>query len=98
VRGDLVTVLPEVLSWRRDDALTIVFESAVLGYLSGVRRQAVYDELDRAGAEGQLAFVHTSQPPDGAHTHYGLWIRLWPEDREVVALSSFHGAWLDWLG
>ena len=98
IRGDVVTLLPEVLSWRRDDALTVVFESAVLGYLSDRERQRVFDVLDQAAADGPLALVRTSQPPDGAHTHYGLWIRLWPREREVVALSNFHGAWLDWLG
>jgi hypothetical protein len=98
IRGDIVSLLPEVLSWRRDDALTVVFESAVLGYLSERDRQEVFDVLDRAAADGPLALVRTSRPPDGAHTHYGLWIRLWPEEREVVALSNFHGAWLDWLG
>jgi hypothetical protein len=98
VRGDVVTLLPEILSWRRDDALTVVFESAVLGYLSECDRQEVFEVLDRAAADGPLALVRTSQPPDGAHTHYGLWIRLWPGEREVVALSNFHGAWLDWLG
>jgi len=98
VRGDVVALLPDVLSWRPDDALTVVFESAVLGYLSDRDRQQVFDVLDQAAADGPLALVRTSQPPDGAHTHYGLWIRLWPAEREVVALSNFHGAWLDWLG
>jgi len=98
VRGDIVALLPDVLSWRRDDALTVVYETAVLGYLPVGHRQGILDELERAAADGPLAFVQTSQPPDGAHTHWGVWIRLWPDDREAVALSNYHGAWLDWLG
>ncbi|MEP6893173.1 MAG: DUF2332 family protein [Gaiellaceae bacterium] len=82
---------------RRDDVLTIVFETAVLGYLSDERRAETFALLDEAGREGSLALVRTAQPPDGTHTHYGLWIRLWPSNRMVVALANFHGAWIDWL-
>jgi len=97
VRGDLVTELPRVLGGRRSDGLTLVFETAVLGYLSEDDRGDVLETLERAAESGPLALVRTAQPPDGAHTHYGLWIRLWPGERDLVGLANFHGAWLDWL-
>ena len=97
LRGDLVDLLPDLLARRKNDVLTVVFETAVLGYLSDERRAEVFAALDEAGRDGPLALVRASQPPDGAHTHWGLWIRLWPGEREAVALANFHGAWIDWL-
>ena len=97
LQGDLVELLPDQLARRRDDVLTLVLETAVLGYLPDARRAEVFAALDEAARQAPLALVRTSQPPDGAHTHYGLWIRLWPGEREAVALGGFHGAWLDWL-
>lgn len=97
IRGDLVTVLPDVLAERDEGALTVVFETAVLGYVTPDERETVFATLDRAGRDGPLAFVRTSQPPDGTHTHYGLSVRFWPADPVVVALANVHGAWLEWI-
>lgn len=97
IHGDLVTILPDVLAERDEGALTLVFETAVLGYASPEERSAVFETLDEAGRDGPLAFVRTSQPPDGAHTHYALSIRVWPREAVVVGLANFHGAWIEWI-
>jgi hypothetical protein len=99
VRGDVVELLPQHLSARSDDALTVVFETAVLGYVEGDQRRRVYDALEAAGAERPLAFVSAGQPADGAHTHYGLSVTVWPGgSREIVVHANFHGAWIEWVG
>ena len=100
LRGDLVDELPRVLSHARGDALTLVWHTAVLGYLPRERRELVYETLEEAGARVPIAFVQTTVPEgdaDNAGTFYGLAIRVYPTAREVVANADFHGAWLDWL-
>jgi hypothetical protein len=98
VRGDAAELLPELLRARREDALTIVFETAVLGYLPRERRRVVLEAIEEAGAAGPLAFVSTGPPADGADTHYGLYLRSWPGGEQVLLEhADFHGAWLEWL-
>ncbi len=90
VRGDFVEVLPGLLAERSPDGLTVVFETAVLGYLDIAGRRRVYDALADAGAEGPLAFV--------SNPHHGMSVQLWPGgEPEVVARADFHGAWMEWL-
>jgi len=97
-QGDLVERLPEVLAERQLGALTIVFETAVLGYV-GERQARVVAALEDAGRQFPLAFVWTGQPKPDEHGYYGLWARLWPEDEELLlAHAPFHGQWLEWLG
>jgi hypothetical protein len=98
VRGDFVDLLPAELERRSPDALTVVFQTATLGYVPAQRRQAVYAALDAAGAAGPLAFVSTGQPADRSDRHYGLSVTVWPGgDRTIVAHAGFHGQWLEWL-
>jgi hypothetical protein len=98
VAADLADVLPGLLANRKPDALTLVWQTAVLGYLPEDRRNLVFATLAAAGAEGPLAFVSTSSANDGAHLYYGLTIRIWPSGEEVqVAHADWHGAWIDWL-
>ncbi|MGZ4394165.1 MAG: DUF2332 domain-containing protein [Gaiellaceae bacterium] len=90
VRGDFAELLPDALAGRRSDGLTVVFETAVLGYLDSAGRRRVYDALAASGAEGPLAFV--------SNPHEGMILQLWPGgQREEVARVDFHGAWLEWL-
>jgi hypothetical protein len=98
VRGEVAEELPRLLAHRRSGALTVVYQTAVLGYLPPERTKRVYAVLDEAATEGPLAYVGTHQPARGVHTHYGLAVRIWPAEREIVAEADFHGAWLDWLG
>jgi hypothetical protein len=88
VVGDLVDELPTLLARRRDDAVLLVWETAVLGYLPEERREqalALREEAD-------CVFVWTGQPKDGSHDYYGLYV-----DGDEVAHAEFHGAWIEWL-
>jgi hypothetical protein len=101
LRADIVTELPRVLAAAREDALTLVWHTAVLGYLSRDERARVYAVLEEAGQRVPLAFVQTTnpsdEPGDPSPTHYGLAVRVWPgSGREEIALADFHGAWIDW--
>jgi hypothetical protein len=99
VKGDVVEELPRLLAARRRDGLTLVYQTAVLGYLPSERRHLVFEALDAAGANGGLAYVGTHSPLDESETYYGLAVALWPGGaREVVAHADFHGSWLEWLG
>jgi hypothetical protein len=90
VQGDFVELLPELLAQRRPDGLTVVFETAALGYLDAAGRARVDEALGRAGAEGPLAFV--------SNPHLGMRLQLWPGgEAEVLAQADFHGAWLEWF-
>lgn len=98
VRGDFVDLLPAELERRSPEALTVVFQTATLGYVPTERRKAVYEAIEAAGEAGPLAFVSTGQPVDGSDEHYGLSVTVWPEgERTIVAHAGFHGQWLEWL-
>jgi hypothetical protein len=99
IEGDLVDELPRLLAARRRDALTLVYQTAVLGYLPPERRDLVYEALDDAGREGSLAYVGTHSPLDESEHYYGLGIQVWPGagEREIAAHADFHGAWIEWL-
>jgi hypothetical protein len=99
VRGDLVELLPVALAERTPDALTVVFQTAVLGYLGDAAWEQARATLEEAGREGALAFVWTDRPAPDVHSHWGLWLQLWPGGGpELLAHADFHGAWLEWLG
>ncbi|MGI9111716.1 MAG: DUF2332 domain-containing protein [Gaiellaceae bacterium] len=98
LRGDLVELLPRLLAERDPDVLTLVFQTAVLGYLPDDGWNRVQRSLAMAGSDGSLAFVWTARPAEDVHGHWGLGVQLWPgESRELVAHADFHGAWLEWL-
>jgi hypothetical protein len=99
VRGDLVGELPRLLAERRRDAVTLVYQTAVLGYLPPERRDLVYEALEDAGKDGALAYVGTHSPLDESQSYYGLGVQVWPGsgEREIVAHADFHGAWIEWL-
>ena len=96
VRTDFLDVLPDVLAARRGDALTVVFQTAVLAYVGDAGRGRVREALEAAGASGPLAFVSAGRPRVGADS-WGLRITYWPGGRrEFVGHADYHGAWLDW--
>jgi hypothetical protein len=99
VQGDIVERLPGMLeSLEESDALTLVWETAVLGYVPEEGRRRIYETVARFGREHPLAFVQTSHPSSGVMTHYGLTLQLPPGAvREEVAFATHHGDWLDWL-
>jgi hypothetical protein len=97
VRGELADELPQLLAGRAGGALTIVFQTAVFGYLSAEARTRVDEILEEAGRDGPLAFVSSVMPRVEGASWWGLSVRVWPGAAEYVADADYHGAWLDWL-
>jgi hypothetical protein len=96
-RGDIVESLPELLTEPDDGELTVVFQTAVLGYLPREGRERVRDALADAGRQRPLALVESWRPVTGEHTFWALVVQVWPDGERVeVAHADFHGAWLEW--
>jgi hypothetical protein len=53
VRGDLVELLPEALARRQDGALTVVVDTAAVGYVPAERRRLVRARERRAGGSAR---------------------------------------------
>jgi hypothetical protein len=100
VRGDLAQTLPDVLAARAADVPTLVFMTGVLGYLDERVWERVQGALEESGRAGGLAFVWSGRPAADVHTHWGLWLRVWPgaAEPELLAEADYHGAWLLWRG
>ncbi len=97
-RGDVVERLPGLLAERLPGALTIVFQTAVRGYVSQDGWKQLLTALDEAGRLFPLAFVSVSRPAAGEDRYWGLWLRLWPGgEKRLLAHAGFHGQWLEWL-
>jgi hypothetical protein len=99
IAGDAAEELPRLLAERRRDAVTLVYQTAVIGYMAPERRELVYAALADAGREGGVAYAGTHSPLDESDRYYGLAVQTWPDDgeREIVAHADFHGAWIEWL-
>lgn len=96
LRGTLPQDLPRLLDLAPAGATPVVLHSAVLAYLAPEDRAAVIDQIRSSGAHW-LSFEGTSvveevrgDIPDGSHFVLAL-------DGQPVAISSPHGAWVDWL-
>jgi hypothetical protein len=99
IKGDAAVELPRLLRARRPDAVTLVYQTAVIGYMEPERRELVYAALVDAARDGALAYAGTHSPLDQSDRYYGLAVQTWPDGgaREVVAHADFHGAWIEWL-
>jgi hypothetical protein len=98
VRGDFVELLPDVLASTGSDGLTLVFQTASLGYGPPDARKRVSATLAEAGRNRRLAYVSSGRPLDRSDHYYGLWVTVWPGgEARVVANAGFHGQWLEWL-
>ena len=96
VQGNYVELLPELLSGRDPEVVTVVFASATLAYLSDDDVAGVRSSLEAAGRSGKLVFVSTGKGRTGER-HWGLRIVYYPgAEREFAGEADFHGAWLDW--
>jgi hypothetical protein len=100
VRGDYVELLPALLAERRNDALTVVFQTASTAYLPHERLRRLLAVLEEAGRAGPLAWLSTrTYREHGRRTdHYPVELRVWPGEARVVERLDYHGAWLEWLG
>ena len=80
-------------------ARRVVFQTAVLGYLGDAAGSGRRQRSPKPAATAPLAFVWTDRPAPDVHTHWGLWLRLWPGGEPELArrTPTIHGAWLDWL-
>lgn len=97
VRGDFVEELPHVLAQQPDDGLTVVFQTAVLGYVGEEGRTKVREALHEFGRERPLAFVSTGKPRAPEESCWGLRLVYWPGgEREFAGHADFHGTWLQW--
>jgi hypothetical protein len=97
VQGDFVELLPRVLSARRADGLTVVFQTGTLGYLEPEQRSRLHATLREAGAAAPLAFVSTGAPRVRGATHWGVSLQTWPRgERVLLAEADYHGSWLEW--
>jgi hypothetical protein len=98
-QGEIVARVPEVLADRQLGALTVVFATAVIGYVGQEGQKQIVAALEEAGRQFPLAFLWTGQPRESEHRYWGLWARLWPNGEELLlAHAGFHGQWLEWLG
>ena len=98
LRGDIAEKLPGVLASRRPDALTVVWQTSVLGYLPEERRERVYAALAEAGAAGPLGWVTAGSSRRSPEHEWALKVRLSPATKSsVLAQADFHGAWLEWV-
>jgi hypothetical protein len=99
LRGDYLELLPGLLEERAGDALTVVLTSMTTAYLDEQRYGRFLGALDRAGADGPLAWVSFEAPRgdrefDGA----ALEVTVWPGGRSRrLAAVDYHGAWLRWF-
>jgi hypothetical protein len=87
VRGDIAKALPQVL----EDVPTLVFQTAVFGYVDEATRASVRATLSARGRP--LVFVSAG----GGRTGEDVWgMRIFRPDREreYVGESDYHGAWL----
>jgi len=95
LHADFVDALPDVLGARSPDVLTVVFQTAALGYVEPDRRERVRDALAEAGQILPLVFVSAGNPRIGVED-WGLRIVYWPGgDREFAGHAEYHGRWLD---
>ncbi len=97
-RGDYVDLLPSVLAERRDDVLTVVFDSVSTIYLDDERYGELVSILRRAGDDGPLAWISLEGPrhvPD--YGGVALEVTRWPGGKSRrLAKADFHAAWLEW--
>lgn len=98
VAGGIAEQLPAVLARRREGSLTVVWQTAVLGYVSDEYRERIYRALEAAGAESPLGWISAGASEREAVDEWGLRITLWPDgESSLVAYSDYHGAWLEWV-
>lgn len=101
IRGDYIELLPDLLEERRDDALMVVFQTISTIYLSLEDRSRLRAIVDRAGAEGPLAWISTPTPEEHGlrGKQYPLELAVWPGgERRLVAQMANGGEWLEWWG
>src|SRR5204863_9677873 len=87
VSGDIAEQLPHVL----EDVPTLVFQTAVFGYVDEPTRAAVKETFSRA--RFPLAFVSAGGGRTWEHV-WGMRVVSYPSgEREFLGHADYHGAW-----
>ena len=96
--GDYLELLPELLSRRRADGLTVVFSSNSTEYLDDASYGRLAEAIEAAGRRAPLAWVSAEPPRERRASGYVLELQLWPGgERRRLARVHYHGAWIDWI-
>jgi hypothetical protein len=99
VKGDLVDDLPALAAMAPGDATLVIFHSAVLGYVSGDRR----DRFTRLARELGAVWISNEAPAVIPEVAARLEVPppanrfLLAVDGNPVALTGPHGQSIDWL-
>jgi hypothetical protein len=96
MEGDFVEVLPALLAERDLDALTVVFHSASIMYLSEEDRASVWKTLEEDGRRGSLAWVSYEYAEAGSLS-FALDTRSWPGESRRLARLDGHGNEMEWV-
>jgi hypothetical protein len=96
MEGDFVEVLPALLAERDLDALTVVFHSSSIMYLSEEDRATVQETLQEDGRRGSLAWVSYEYAEAGSLS-FALDARSWPGESQRLARLDGHGNELEWI-
>ena len=101
LRGDYLTLLPDLLRARQDATLTVVFQTLSTVYLTDEQRLLLRSVLDAGGAEGPLAWISTPTPEEHGQRRgdYPIEMAIWPGGgRRIAARMNVRGEWLEWIG
>jgi hypothetical protein len=99
IQGDYVELLPTVLTERQDDALTVVFHSVSVVYLSQAVRDRLREEIEEVGKQGPLAWLsYESVEETPGYYVFVLDLQTWPGgERRRLARLDGHANTLEWL-
>jgi hypothetical protein len=96
MEGDFVEVLPALLAERDLDALTVVFHSASIMYVSEEDRARVRETLEAEGERGSLAWV-SYEYAEAGRLSFALDVQSWPGEPQRLARLDGHGNELQWV-
>jgi hypothetical protein len=91
--------LAEQLTRRRRRAVTVVYHTIVVQYLSDAARAGVerliHEAGGRASPDAPVAWLRMEPAGDAADVR----LTIWPDgDEKLIARSGYHGADIDWYG
>jgi hypothetical protein len=100
-KADAADFVEQGLASRKAGECLVLFHSVVWQYLPEHTRQAIEAAMRRAGAgatpDAPLAWLRM-ETLKNTDPHPVLQLTLWPAgETRQLALSDFHGRWIDWL-
>jgi hypothetical protein len=109
-RGDMIDDLPALIEEAPDDALLVIFHSAVLPYIPAKRRAAFPEVLVKASISRDIVCLSNEGPgaipeldvlaPERNRLRFRLGRTHFSKGRarrELLALGHYHGWDLEWL-